>query len=224
MRFVRNNELLLHCNSKTINTSLEENVMAPIRRYLKLTKNSVVAVQIFLDQDLLLSLVQKVRNAYDGGETDSISELSLSSLPNKDINKFLETLSPHLIRVFSSAENDSYSAHEFFNLKSTFSGKVLKRDSDVMNYRLHENGWKATVKITRPQDQFFPTYSDEQLLERKVSLNETIDIEEHSAQVGEEEDEKPLNLKKQLVVKYHRLFLAEDQKVIVYIQERPAKA
>jgi len=169
-------------------------------------------------------LVQKVRNAYDGGETDSISELSLSSLPNKDINKFLETLSPHLIRVFSSAENDSYSAHEFFNLKSTFSGKVLKRDSDVMNYRLHENGWKATVKITRPQDQFFPTYSDEQLLERKVSLNETIDIEEHSAQVGEEEDEKPLNLKKQLVVKYHRLFLAEDQKVIVYIQERPAKA
>jgi hypothetical protein len=183
----------------------------------------VIAVQIFLDQDLLLSLVQRVRNAYDGGETDSISELSLFSLPNKDINKFLEVLSPHLIRVFSSAENDSYSAHEFFNLKGTSSGKVLKRDSDVMNYRLNENGWKATVKITRPQDQFFPTYSDEQLIERKVSLNETIDIEEHPAQLGEE-DEKPLNLKKQLVIKYYRLFLAEDQKVVVHIQERPTKA
>lgn len=200
--------------------------MAPIRKYLKLSKNSVVTVQIFLDKDLLLSLVQKVRNTYNGGETDSISELSLFSLPSKDVNKFLEVLSPHLIRVFSAIENDSYSSHEFFNLKSTSSGKVLKRDSDVMNYRLDENGWKATVKITRPQDQFYPTYSDEQLIERKVLINETIEINdkiEGQAQLSDEDDEKPLNLKKQLVTKYYRLFLAEDQKVVVHIQQRPPR-
>lgn len=200
--------------------------MAPIRKYLKLSKNSVVTVQIFLDKDLLLSLVQKVRNTYNGGETDSISELSLFSLPSRDVNKFLEVLSPHLIRVFSAIENDSYSSHEFFNLKSISSGKVLKRDSDVMNYRLDESGWKATVKITRPQDQFYPTYSDEQLIERKVLINETIEINdkiESQSQLGEEDDEKPLNLKKQLVTKYYHLFLAEDQKVVVHIQQRPPR-
>lgn len=208
--------------------------MAPVRKYLKLSKNTVVVVQIFLDEDLLRSLAQKVRNHNAGEDTDSIQELSPFSLPTKDTNQLLDILSPHLIRVFSAKENNSYSAHEFFNFKHANStGKVLKRQAkeseDIMLYRLDENGWKATVKIQRPEyESQYITYSDEQILERKVDLQEQLEEPASPDREGdrqgeeEEDEEKPLVLKKQLTTKYQRLYITEDQKVVVYVQSRPS--
>lgn len=199
--------------------------MAPVRKYIKLSKNIVVCVQIYLDQALLLQLAQKVKRAYSGKDTDSISELSPFSLPTKDVNSFLDVLTPHLVRVFSSIQNNIYSAHEFYNMQSKGNNESRKINNDVMNYKMDENGWKATIRIERPEDQLgFMEFTNEQLLERKIDVDEVLEEAEPDLQGNiEEDDEKPMKVKKNLTTKFYRLHLVENQKVSVYIQERPSR-
>lgn len=199
--------------------------MAPVRKYLKIGHNTVIVVHVYLDQNLLRSLAQKVQNSNTDEDTNSILELASFSLPTKEMNQFIDTLSPHLVRVFSAQSNNSYSAAEFYNLKSsTIVGKKkMREEAGIMNYKMNEKGWHATVMIQRPEyDRGYAQYTSEQVLERKVDIQEELDTSSQANGDGDDKDEKPLVLKKNLTTKYERLYVPEDSRVVVYIQERPS--
>lgn len=215
--------------------------MAPIRKYLKIGQNQTVALQIYLDSELLQTLAQKVRTtnatSHDDGpddDTDSIQQLNPFTLPVKDVDELIAVLGPHIVRVLSASENNSYSCAEFYNLRSmSFKGKRrVKEEAGVMQYRLNEKGWKASVKVERPEwswGGFNPSvYSDEQVLERRIEIEEKVEEGDNhndaSEGDGEEEEEKPLVLKKKVETKYKRLLVMDDQKVVVYLQEKPKRA
>lgn len=201
--------------------------MAPARKYLKIGHNTVIIVHVHLDQNLLRSLAQKVQNSNTDEDTNSILELASFSLPTREMNQFIDTLSPHLVRVFSAHANNSYSAQEFYNLKSSsvVGKKKMREEAGIMNYKMNEKGWHATVMIQRPEyDRGYAQYTSEQVLERKVDIQEELDTTSHQANSnqGDDEDEKPLVLKKNLTTKYERLYVPEDSRVVVYIKERPS--
>lgn len=207
--------------------------MAPIRKYLKIGQHQVVVVHIHLDDELLRSLAQKVRTSNEatgpGDDTDSIQQLNPFSLPARDVEAFVNAVSPHIVRVFSTPDNNAYSCAEFYNLHGGgvgANGRKRKEEAGVMRYRFQEHGWKAGIKIERPENAWEvfggSYYSDEQVLERKLEIQEKL---EPTEEVGEEEEEeeKPLAVKTKVEAKYRRLFVVDEQRVEVYLQQRPAK-
>lgn len=205
--------------------------MTSAKRYIETGSRELIPVQIFIDENLLFNLVNmqksKARNSEE--PEDAIRQLVPVSLSNKDINIVLEMVIEELSNY---NRNASIGDKKKSKRKRMSEGEDYRMDNPMLKnlekITVNKNNWRIDMYVPSGINNDYPLYSNEQILERELEVQE--EIVENSVKAGGIEgssndnqiDEKPLQIKKNIKLGFKRMYLRDDSyRVVVYVCEKP---
>lgn len=202
--------------------------MTSAKRYIETGSRDLIPVQIFIDENLLFNLVNMQRTKAKNSEEpeDAIRELVPVSLSNKDINTVLEMVIEELSNY---NRNRSISDKKKSKRKKASEGEDYRMDNPMLKnlekVTVKKNNWRIDIYLPAGIDSDYPLYSNEQILERDIEVQEEIvenSVKPTGGENSNDTEEKPLQIKKNIKLGFKRMYLRDDNyRVVVYVCEKP---